>query len=288
MQSNGPPDYAVVNALQKQYTLTPLSAWGKPYAPPATVAVDSKIDAKTPPIEKVKRMDANAFFGRLARLMKDNPPSGEDGPMMERLKRLGIEPGREFDVGKLDGNIARGLTRAIGAFALLEKGVQKLDTANGWIVIPKNFANYGTDYLTRAGIALIGLGGILPQDILYPTAFQDANGKPLDAANRYVLHFDKGQLPPAKATWSVSMYDPNGFYVPNKINRYHLAAWMPLKTNADGSLDIFIQAESPGPDKESNWLPTPASGPFNLTTRIFWPKNAVLDGNWKTPGVKTL
>jgi hypothetical protein len=103
-----------------------------------------------------------------------------------------------------------------------------------------------------------------------------------------VLHFDKGQLPPAKATWSVSLYDPNGFYVPNKINRYHLAPWMPLKTNADGSLDMFIQAESPGPDKESNWLPTPASGPFNLTTRIFWPAEAALNGSWKMPGIKVV
>jgi hypothetical protein len=110
--------------------------------------------------------------------------------------------------------------------------------------------------------------------------------QPLDGANRYLLHFDQGQTPPAKATWSVSMYDPDGFYVPNTINRYHLAAWMPLKYNPDGSLDLYLQSDSPGPDKESNWLPAPASGPFNLVTRIFWPEAVALNHSWTMPGVK--
>ena len=285
MQSNGPQDYDVVNTLQKQYKLTPISAWGQAYTPPDEVPVDPGIDT-TPPLEQVKRMDANAFFGRLARLMKDNPPFPDDAPMLEKLKVLGIESGKDFDISKLDANIARRLKRAMGAYALLEMGVQKLETANGWVVIPDNFANYGTDYLTRAGIALIGLGGIWPKDILYPVAFLDVDDKALDAANRYVLHFDKGQPPPAKATWSVSMYDPDGFYVPNQLDRYHLAAWMPLKYNPGGSLDIYIQSESPGADKESNWLPAPASGPFNLVTRIFWPEETVLNHTWQMPGVK--
>ena len=123
-------------------------------------------------------------------------------------------------------------------------------------------------------------------DIAYPTAFDDGDNKPLDAANRYVLHFDKGQTPPANVSWSISMYDPQGYYVPNKVNRYNLAAWMPLKDNADGSLDIFIQSASPGTDKEANWLPAPASGPFNLVIRAFWPKEAMLDGSYKVPPVK--
>ena len=117
-------------------------------------------------------------------------------------------------------------------------------------------------------------------------AFNDSEDEPFDGASRYVLHFEKDQLPPTNVTWSVSMYDPDGFYVPNAIIRYNLAAWMPLKYNADGSLDIYIQAESPGTDKESNWLPAPENGSFNLVTRIFWPDKAVLDGSWVMPGVK--
>ena len=133
---------------------------------------------------------------------------------------------------------------------------------------------------------MIGLGGIQPVDITYPTAFDDGENKPLDAANRYVLHFDKGQTPPANVSWSISMYDPQGYYVPNKIKRYNLAAWMPLKDNPDGSLDIVIQSEWPGADKEANWLPAPANGAFNLTIRGFWPKEAMLDGSYKVPPVR--
>jgi hypothetical protein len=273
-----------VNALQNQYRLTPLSAWGKAYTP-STASVDPGID-NTPPLKQIQQMDAKTFFERMARLMKDNPPLPQDGPMLEKLRFLGIEPGKDFNFDKLDATTARALERAMSGYALLEVGVQKLETDKGWIVIPDNFANYGTDYLTRAGIALIGLGGIWPIDILYPTAFLDADEQPFDAANRNVLHFDKGQTPPAKATWSISMYDPDGFYVPNKLDRYHLAEWMPLKYNKDGSLDIYIQSESPGADKESNWLPAPASGTFNLVTRIFWPEESVLEGSWRMPGVK--
>ena len=152
--------------------------------------------------------------------------------------------------------------------------------------MPKDMADYGTDYTTRAGIALVGLGAIQPIDIDYPTAFDDGDGKPFDGANRYVLHFDKGQTPPTNVTWSLSMYDPQGFYVPNSMNRYNLAAWMPLQFNPDGSLDFYIQATSPGPDKEANWLPAPPSGTFNLVVRNFWPKESVLDGAYKLPPVK--
>ena len=152
--------------------------------------------------------------------------------MLEKLKTIGIVPGQDFDITKIDPDTAKGLQRAMGAFQIAEKGVKKLKTENGWIVIPKNFANYGTDYETRAGIALIGLGGIWPQDVSYPTAFLDGDDKPLDGAHRYVLHFDKGQSPPNNTTWSVSMYDPQGYYVANAINRYNLAPWMPLQHNA--------------------------------------------------------
>lgn len=289
MQANGPADYDTVNALQKQYKLTALSAWGQPYKPPAEVPIVIGVDTKTPPAEQVQRMDAAAYFGRLARLMQDNPPAAADAPMVEKLKSIGIVPGEDFDLAKLDAGTARGLQRAMDGFALLEKGVKKLKTDNGWIVMPKNMASYGTDYLTRAGIALVGLGAILPADIQYPTAFDDGENKPLDAANRYVLHFYKGQTPPTNVSWSISMYDPQGYYVPNRINRYNLAAWMALKSNADGSLDIYIQTDSPGADKESNWLPAPTTGPFNLVIRNFWPKDSapsMADGPWKPPPVK--
>lgn len=286
MQANGPNDYEVVNALQKQYKLTPLSSWGQPYMPPSEVPIAAGVDTKTPTLDQVQKMDAAAYFGRLARLIQDNPPAAADTAMIEKLKDIGIEREHAFDITKVDPNIAQGLQRAMAAFELLEKGVKKLKTENGWIVMPKNMADYGTDYTTRAGIALVGLGAIQPRDVVYPTAFLDGDDKPLDSANRYVLHFDKGQTPPTNATWSISMYDPQGFYVPNAISRFNLAAWMPLKYNADGSLDIYIQTNSPGADKEANWLPAPPHGPFNLTVRDYWPKEAMLGGTYKLPPVK--
>ena len=286
MLANGPADYDAVNALQKQYKLTPLSAWGRPYTPPAEVPVPAGVDTKTPPAARVQKMDADAFFGRIARLMRDNPPAAADGPMVEKLKSIGIVPGQDFELSRLGAGTARGLRRAMDGFALLEKGVKKLKTDNGWIVMPKDMANYGTDYVTRAGMALVGLGAILPVDIQYPTAFDDGENKPLDAASRYVLHFDKGQTPPTNVGWSISMYDPQGYYVPNGINRYNLAAWMPLTYNPDGSLDIYFQSASPGAGKESNWLPTPSRGPFNLVVRDFWPKEPMLNGTYKVPPVR--
>jgi hypothetical protein len=286
MQANGPQDYEVVNMLQKQYKLTPLSYWGQPYTPPSEVQLTAGVDTKTPTLEQVQKMDAGTYFGRLAHLMKDNPSAAADAPMVEKLKKLGIEPGKDFDITKIDPHMAKGLQRAMGAFALLEKGVKKLNTVNGWIVMPKDMADYGTDYTTRAGIAMVGLGAIQPIDIDYPTAFDDGDGKPFDGANRYVLHFDKGQTPPTNVSWSLSMYDPQGFYVPNSINRFNLAAWMPLHFNPDGSLDFYIQANSPGSDKEANWLPAPASGTFNLVVRNFWPKESALNGAYKLPPVK--
>ena len=287
MQADGPQECVAVTELQRQYRLTPLSAWGEPWSPPAEVPVAPGADTP-PPLERVQKMDAGEFFGRFARLMEDNPPAPADGKMVKTLKAVGIEPGKDFDIASVDRHTAKGLQRAMGTFGILQKALKKLKPENGWLVIPKNFADYGTDYKTRAGIALIGLGGIWRQDVVYPTAFKDGDGKPLDGANRYVLHLDEGQTPPANATWSVSMYDPQGYYVPNTIDRYNVAPWMPLAYNDDGSLDMYIQAASPGEKKGSNWLPAPASGPFSLTVRIYWPTDAVLDGTYMLPPVRNV
>ena len=133
-----------------------------------------------------------------------------------------------------------------------------------------------------------GLGALTSDDAVYPCAFVDGDGKVLDAANNYVMHFEKDGLPPsASGVWSISPYREN-FYVRNPLERYGILSSMPLKFNADGSLDVYIQAKSPGADKETNWLPTPPSGPFNLTVRIYQPRKEVLDGTYKLPPVKTV
>jgi hypothetical protein len=283
-QANGPDDFEAVNALQADYKLTPVSAWGKPYTPPTNVPVDRKVDVKTTPPDQVARMDAGTFFNRLAIAMQDTPPYAEDGSALEKLKKLGIEPGKPFDISKIDPAIARGLAKAVQEVPIkMQEGIPKMHNVNGWINM-RNLGNYGTDYNTRAGVAYMGLGANQREDTVYPTAYVDGDGKPFDSANKYVMRFEKGQLPPTNGTWSVSQYQGN-FYVVNVLNRYAIAPWMPLKFNADGSLDIYLQAESPGPEKESNWLPTPP-GQFNLTLRNYFPKEAAYDGSYKVPPVK--
>jgi len=232
-------------------------------------------------------MSDQVFFKTLATLMKSNPPPAADAPVLTKLAKIGIAPGEDFDMSKLDPAVARGLEGSVQtALAKLQAAAKETGKpVNGWNVPPMNVANFGTDYGLRAVVALVGLGANIAQDAIYPSAFVDSDGKPLSGANRYVLHFDKGEMPPANAFWSVTMYNAQSFFVNNPINRYNIAGWMPLKYNPDGSLDIYIQRDSPGKDKESNWLPA-AQGEFSVSMRIYWPKESMLDGSWKAPGIQ--
>jgi hypothetical protein len=280
-QTNGPKDYAAVQAIQKQYKLTPLSAFGKPYTPPAGV-VDPTIDMRMAPVEAVAKMSTPTFFNTMAALMKDNPPPAADAPVLAKLAKIGIVPGEKFDPAKLDPAMAKGLEKLTAT--------AKVGGApgNGWRIPSMKLGDYGTAYGTRAVAALVGLGANLPADTIYPMGFVDAEGKALNGTNRYVLHFAKGEEPPVRAFWSVTMYDPDSFFVANPINRYALSSWMPFKRNADGSLDLYIQNESPGKDKEANWLPSP-KGEFNVMIRMYWPNDkapSILDGTWKPPALK--
>ncbi len=284
MQADGSKEYDAVNALQAQYKLTPLGQWGTDWAPPARAPGPAVVQAGQP-VEVVRAMTAEQFYGRAAALMADNPPAPGDSKAVARLSRLGVRPGDEVDSSVLTGPAVWAMKTSMKLLGLLEWAATKGKTDRGWMVMPADMARWGTDYVNRAGISLIGLGAIWPEDIQYPTAFKDGDGASLDAANAYVLHFDTDQMPPNNATWSVSMYDPDGWYVPNALDRYHLAPWMPLTINADGSLDIWISADSPGSEKESNWLPAPKAGPFNLTVRIFWPTGIAQDGAYQLPGV---
>ena len=134
---------------------------------------------------------------------------------------------------------------------------------------------------------MIGLGANLPQDAVYPMSVADADGKPLTGANKYVLHFAKDKIPPAQAFWSVTLYDKDGFPSPNDTKHNAIGDRDALKFNADGSLDLYIQQELPGADKEPNWLPARADA-FNLAMRVYAPKAQVLDGTWAPPAVRRL
>ncbi len=286
-QTNGESDFAAVRALKAKYKLIPLSAWGSAYTPPAEVPVDLTLDVKTPPVEQVAKMDSVAFFGRLAALLKDNSPTAADKPMTEKLARLGIVPGQPFDATKISPAMAKGIER--GATSGWEQIIAEArkpqgKMINGWDVMG-DLGRYGTNYLFRAVVALVGLGANLPEDAVYPHAKVDADGKPLTGASRYTIHFLQGQLPPVRAFWSITMYNSKQFFVDNPLDRYAIGDRDKLKFNDDGSLLLYVQNESPGKDYESNWLPAPKDS-FNLFMRLYWPKKEIIKGTWSPPVVQ--
>jgi hypothetical protein len=284
-KTDGPPDYDAVHKIQAGYKITPLSQLGKP-AQPVRPTIDPSIDMRTPPKVQVDTMPADKFFAYAAELLKVNPPHITDQPIIAQLKKVGIEPGRSFDLAKAEPAIRAGLTGAPeDARRLMEWKVPTLArVVNGWSMNVDTMGVYGNYYLKRAIVAQVGLGANLPEDAIYPFNLADEGGKPLDGASKYVLHFDKGQNPPADAFWSVTLYDDQGFQVANSLNRFNLSSWMPLKPNADGSLDLYFQNESPGSDKEANWLPAP-KGSFNLMLRLYAPRSEALTGRWNPPSV---
>ena len=288
-----PEDYKAVHALQDKVTAVPLSAYGKPYtAEPGKV--DPAIDMKTSVRDQVNAMDAAAYFKLFAELLKTNPPAAEDAPMVAKLAKIGIVPGQDFDAAKLDPAVARGLASAPKPaqdkiMEWLKEGIVAGDSKleNGWLFTTKT-GLYGTGYRQRALITAIGLGANRPQDAVYPTSEGPDVLKKYSGEHKYVMHFNKGEMPPVKGFWSLTMYDAGYFFVPNPLNRYTLSQRNKFKPNKDGSVDLYIQRESPGKDKEANWLPAPA-GQFILMMRLYWPTDtppSLLDGTWKVPEVK--
>jgi hypothetical protein len=289
-QTNGPADYPAVHAIQDGYKLTPLSRFGTSYTPP-TGAPDPAFDAKTPPVEKLKAMSAAQYFGVLARLLRSNPPTPADAPFIAKLAHIGIVPGQPFDPSHMDPAVAKALEGSVStAIEQLQRAVAQVGTsasANGWRIPPTTIGNFGTGYFTRALITWIAFGANLPADAVYPTSYGDADGNVLNGSNRYTLHFEKGNTPPVNAFWSITMYGPDSFFVDNPMGRYAVSSWMPLRYGSDGSIDLYVQKDSPGKDKEANWLPAPA-GDFNVTLRMYWPKGekpSILDGTWIPPGL---
>ena len=282
-----PEDYAAVHTLQDQCKLVPLSAYGKPYTPPAG-AVDPSVDMKTAVREQVNRMDTVAYFTLLADLMKRNPPVAADAPELAKFAKIGLVAGKDFDASKLKADFAKRVPQVAFDRIMLQFKVNKaVKDVNGW-AFDTTTGIYGTDYLNRALVTAIGLGANRIQDAVYPTSLKDAEGKEYNGSNKYVMRFPKGQLPPVNGFWSLTMYDANYFFVANPINRYSISARQNLKANPDGSIDLYIQNQSPGADKESNWLPAP-TGKFVLMLRMYWPNEkspSIINGTWKPPAAR--
>lgn len=282
-----PEDYAAVHAIQDEYKLFPLSAWGKPFSAPAG-KVDPAIDMKAPPRVQVESMDPASYFKLLASLMKQNPPYASDAPALARFRSIGLVAGQDFDATKLSAIAGVQDVPKLAVEQIMAHFGKGGEDLNGWAFF-KPAGSYGTDYVQRAIIARLGLGANLLDDAVYPTALADITGKPFDGAGgKYVIRFLKGQMPPARAFWSITMYDSGYFFVANPLNRYTLSSRNALKADADGTIPLYVQADNPGPDKEANWLPAPKAS-FVLMMRMYWPKTnppSILDGTWKPPVIE--
>ena len=257
--TGGKDDYAAVHALQDQYTLVPLSDWGKNYTPPDNVPLKPGVDSKTPVPKQVLAMTPESFFNRLNALLVTNPPEPADPATMARIAKLGIRPGAEFLLSAFSPEVRKAIEDGVADGQKLMRETPHGKDVNGWEIM-LDMGHYGTNYAYRAYWTFYGVGGNLAEDAVYPFTAKDAEGKLLDGANKYVLHFTKKQIPPVNAFWSVTLYDNGSYLVPNPINRYALGDRGGMKFGDDGSLTIYIQNNSPGKDKEANWLPSPKKG----------------------------
>lgn len=285
-QTNGTDDYESVHAFQDGVTATPFSRHDKPFAPPKGV-VNPAWDMNTTPPAQLEQLSDEWFFTLFTQLTRANPPHANDYPIVHRMRRLGLAPGKMLMLSELASDAQRAID-GCGAAArkrIAETASRSGTLVNGWRINLTGVGTYGADNLHRAAVAYFALGANTIEDAIYPTAFTDADGRPLSSEDKYTLHFDKAQVPPARAFWSLTMYNHQQLFAGNPIDRYAIGDRDPLRFNADGSLDLYIQRESPGADKESNWLPAPESGPFTMTMRVYWPKQAVVDGMWSPPPV---
>jgi hypothetical protein len=285
-QTNGTDDYEAVHAFQSGLKATPLSRWGKPYTPPKGT-LDPAVEARAP-VEQVHDLSAAAFFALFADASRGNPPHANDYPILQRMQRIGLEPGKPFDLAKSPAALRSAVERGVpAAQQKIVAATRRLGTTvNGWQMTGSPIGTYGTDYLRRAAIAYGGLGANVLEDAVYPSAHGDADGKPFDNALPYTMHFTKEQIPPVRAFWSLTVYNDKQLLAENPIGRHALGDRDRLRFNTDGSLDVYIQRASPGPERESNWLPAPAEGPFTMNLRLYWPKPEALDGTWTPPPVQ--
>lgn len=285
-QTNGQKDYPAVWAVQDGFRVTPLSQW-RGEARQSQPTFDPTVDMTTPPPRQVAAMPPARFFSVGMELLRRQGPHLADQPLLARMKRIGLEYGSAFDFNAADPAVQRGLQRAASDALKLtaEKASSIGRQANGWQINTDTIGVYGTSYLKRAIVARALLGANLPEDAVYPATSVDGDGKPLDGTNRYRIRFETGELPPVSAFWSITLYDGEGYAVPNALDRFAIGDRDGLALNADGSLDIVVSAADPGPERKSNWLPAPP-GPFNLTMRLYGPARSVLDGSWLPPPVR--
>jgi hypothetical protein len=292
-QTNGEADFATVHELQNRLRLT---KWPQP-PNSQSASTDSHRDTQAvwqvssepnlPPVAQMRALSTPEFFNRLMQLMVSNPAATADAPLLQRLAQLEIKPGQAVHLSWLNE-----LSFSLGRWIANQRVMKALNTKaqdGSWSYPPLNLGRYGTDYNTRAAVAMVGLGANLPEDAMYPNTALDHRGQALNGQYRYRLHFAANALPPVKAFWSITAYGADEFLIDNPLQRFALGDRDPLVFNADGSLDIWIQASPPDQKEASaNWLPVQMGSAFLLNARLYWPEEKALSGQWKMPVVERL
>lgn len=284
-QTNGVGDFETVHRIQNGLRLYPLNGKARLDTEPEKSIHFSK--RSLPPAAQMKALSTESFFDRMMQLMADNPPSPQDEPLLKQLQQFGLQAGHPVQLAWVDA-ACFGLGRWL-ADQKIKQVLNSKEADGQWRTPPLNLGQYGTDYNTRAVVAMVGLGANLPEDALYPNTALDHQGKALSGQHAYQIHFDAKQLPPVKAFWSITAYGADEFLIDNPIQRYALGDRDPLQYNADGSLDIWIQAAPPQQlERRSNWLPVKDKASFLLNARLYWPKEEALKMQWQMPPVVRL
>jgi hypothetical protein len=280
-----PDDIDNVKKVQAGYKAQTLSAFlGQP-APKAAPAIDF-----IKPLSPAEEKTSLEFFNILNFVLGYCPTDPTEVALMARFAKIGVGGGKTMDVSKLSPDmkkaIEEGVADAWAAFGGLEKEVAAGKVTSGDVFGTRAYLK--NNYLYRMGAAVMGIYGNSKLEAMYPVYVVDEAKQKLDGVNRYTLRFAPGQLPPVHAFWSLTMYElPKSLLVANPINRYLINSPMlpQLKKDADGGLTLIIQNESPGKDKEANWLPAP-KGPFIMYMRLYWPKEEAVEGKWTAPAAR--
>ena len=284
-----PADIDNVRKIQAGYRGQTLSQFLNKSAPPAAPEFEwPKIDKQT------AESDPFAYLNFVLQFCPPTGPAAVEVPIRAQFAKIGVQAGKPFAADSLtpEQKAALGTAMRSGIEKIKRKVATLGKDENGWRVMTNGFGDrqvYAGDWTLRAAAAMAGIYGNSPAEAVYPLLGTDSKGqKPDGSKNGYTLTFPAGQFPPANAFWSVTMYDgKTQLLIKNPIDRYLINSPMlpDLKKNADGSLTIYMQKDSPGADKESNWLPAP-DGPIYVVMRLYWPKEAALNGSWKPPAVQ--
>jgi hypothetical protein len=281
--ADGADDLPAVHALQAQYRLTPLSFWGKPEA-----QLPESRDVYKPALSLTGIDDPLGPWKALNAMLAENPPAAHHEVLLKQFATIGIGPG--LDIEQQPDVVKKTLQRVLGVGTQLLRqqfmsGVWAT-FVNGWRYPPSNEGRFGDEFLERAADqSLAGIAANDPAEAVYLVNLTDNFGKPLTGAHRYEITFPKGYEPPADAFWSMTVYGSDYNLIPNQINRYSIGDRTPgVKKNADGGTTFYFQNESPGPDKESNWLPTGSEAWFTIL-RIYIPQPEVINVEWKCPPI---